>query len=307
MTLTEQEYYSNGKLLITSEYLVLKGATALAVPVQFGQRLTVSANDSDHCDFSTLVINEEWLKCKYDLNDFSNIFSSDSSRSEFIDLLMNKAYLLNPNIFDKLKGFDLVSSLNFNINWGLGSSSSLISNIAYLFDINPFDLHNLVSQGSGYDIACARTGKPILYKTINKIPEFRTVEFSPDYSDNLFFMYTGQKMNTDSSVKKFLSSELDFESQSNLITEITFEILNSRSLDDFNYFVNEHEKLMSIVLKIKTVKNNYFSSFDGEIKSLGAWGGDFVMLSTQMDINALNKYFKDYNLDVIIPFKDMVL
>ena len=34
-------FYSNGKLLLTGEYLVLEGATALAVPTKFGQDLSV--------------------------------------------------------------------------------------------------------------------------------------------------------------------------------------------------------------------------------------------------------------------------
>ena len=34
-------YYSNGKLLITGEYLVLDGAEALALPTKFGQNLII--------------------------------------------------------------------------------------------------------------------------------------------------------------------------------------------------------------------------------------------------------------------------
>ena len=37
----EKTYYSNGKLLLTGEYVVLDGAEALAVPTRFGQNLTV--------------------------------------------------------------------------------------------------------------------------------------------------------------------------------------------------------------------------------------------------------------------------
>ena len=36
-------FYSNGKLLITGEYLVLNGAKALALPTKFGQSLQVSS------------------------------------------------------------------------------------------------------------------------------------------------------------------------------------------------------------------------------------------------------------------------
>ena len=35
------EFYSNGKLLLTGEYLVLDGANAFAVPTKFGQNLIV--------------------------------------------------------------------------------------------------------------------------------------------------------------------------------------------------------------------------------------------------------------------------
>ena len=37
----EKKFYSNGKLLITGEYVVLDGALALALPTKFGQNLTV--------------------------------------------------------------------------------------------------------------------------------------------------------------------------------------------------------------------------------------------------------------------------
>ena len=36
-----QEFYAHGKLLISGEYLVLKGAIALAVPTKFGQKMQI--------------------------------------------------------------------------------------------------------------------------------------------------------------------------------------------------------------------------------------------------------------------------
>ncbi|MEX0362209.1 MAG: GHMP kinase, partial [Allomuricauda sp.] len=35
----QQEFYSNGKLLLSEEYAVLDGAVGLAVPAKFGQSL----------------------------------------------------------------------------------------------------------------------------------------------------------------------------------------------------------------------------------------------------------------------------
>jgi mevalonate kinase len=37
----KQTFYSNGKLLITGEYLVLDGAKAFALPTKFGQSLII--------------------------------------------------------------------------------------------------------------------------------------------------------------------------------------------------------------------------------------------------------------------------
>ncbi|MEQ3661167.1 MAG: GHMP kinase, partial [Flavobacterium sp.] len=39
----KQTYYSNGKLLLTGEYVVLDGAKALAVPTKFGQSLSIES------------------------------------------------------------------------------------------------------------------------------------------------------------------------------------------------------------------------------------------------------------------------
>ena len=41
-----QTFYSNGKLLLTGEYVVLDGAKALAVPTRFGQNLIVKKGNN---------------------------------------------------------------------------------------------------------------------------------------------------------------------------------------------------------------------------------------------------------------------
>ena len=42
----KKEFYSNGKLLITGEYLVLDGAKAFALPTKFGQNLIVEKGNN---------------------------------------------------------------------------------------------------------------------------------------------------------------------------------------------------------------------------------------------------------------------
>ena len=43
-----QKHYSNGKFLLTGEYLVLKGALAMALPLKLGQSLEVEELDSSN-------------------------------------------------------------------------------------------------------------------------------------------------------------------------------------------------------------------------------------------------------------------
>ena len=40
-----QSFYSNGKLLLTGEYVVLDGAKSLALPTKYGQSLTIEEID----------------------------------------------------------------------------------------------------------------------------------------------------------------------------------------------------------------------------------------------------------------------
>ena len=54
----EKTFYSNGKLLLTGEYVVLDGATALAIPTKYGQYLEISASEKKGI---RLAVFEEYL------------------------------------------------------------------------------------------------------------------------------------------------------------------------------------------------------------------------------------------------------
>jgi mevalonate kinase len=43
----KKTFYSNGKLLITGEYVVLDGAKALALPTKFGQNLIIDEGNNE--------------------------------------------------------------------------------------------------------------------------------------------------------------------------------------------------------------------------------------------------------------------
>ena len=49
-------YYSHGKLLISSEYAVLDGAKALALPTKLGQRLEVTNRNTKNINWKSSKI-----------------------------------------------------------------------------------------------------------------------------------------------------------------------------------------------------------------------------------------------------------
>ena len=57
------EFYSNGKLLLSGEYLVLDGAMALSIPTKYGQSMVVESSEADSIDWKSLDNNEQtWFE-----------------------------------------------------------------------------------------------------------------------------------------------------------------------------------------------------------------------------------------------------
>jgi hypothetical protein len=71
--------------------------------------------------------------------------------------------------------------------------------------------------------------------------------------------------------------------------------------------LDEHEELMQFVLQEEKTKTRLFPDFGGVIKSLGAWGGDFIMAAAEMDPNDMRAYFHKKNFATVIAYNDMVL
>jgi len=68
--------------------------------------------------------------------------------------------------------------------------------------------------------------------------------------------------------------------------------------------LHNHEIEMSNILELSTVQESLFPDFDGVIKSLGAWGGDFVMSVSKENPT---HYFKSKGFEVVIPYTEMIL
>ena len=68
--------------------------------------------------------------------------------------------------------------------------------------------------------------------------------------------------------------------------------------------MNLHEKKLSQFLELKTVKEIHFPDYPVFIKSLGAWGGDFVM-SKKFD--GYQKYFTKKGFKNVFTWQDLIL
>lgn len=306
-------FYSNGKLLLTGEYVVLDGATSLAVPTKFGQDLIIEPIQEPQLIWGSFTNTGKcWFEASFDLPKLrltSATFDSNKEGSaEFIaetlrDILL-EAKRLNPKFLENKQGFIVKTNLTFPQNWGLGSSSTLINNIATWANVNPFTLLWNAFSGSGYDIACASHNSPILYQLKESEPIISEVVFNPNFSDELFFVYLNQKQNSREGIAQYKQHK---EEAKTLITEIdslTQEFLATNSSKNLSKIIIEHEQIISSIIKQQPVKKRLFSDYFGEIKSLGAWGGDFILATGNDD--SIN-YFNQKGFNTILPYKEMIL
>ena len=307
MTPTElkKNFYSNGKLFLIGEYTVIDGSQAFAVPTVYGQHLEVDSYDPNVLKWESYDADgKQWFKASFSYQTiYENRRTGNSVADTLIDIL-HHAHKANPDTLPQGSGHKVTTRLTFPRNWGLGSSSTLINNIAQWFGIDAYTLLQQSFGGSGYDIACAQHNTPIIYQITDGEPTVKTINFNPDFLDRLYFVYLNQKQNTRSSVKEYKEIANDIPA---LVSEVNAIIEEACTTTDFNHFcalLNRHSALMSNALQTPTIKESLFPDFNGTLKSLGAWGGDFILAATENDPK---DYFKAKGYDVVIPYKEMII
>ncbi|PXX97835.1 GHMP kinase [Marinifilum breve] len=301
-----KKYYSNAKFLITGEYLVLHGALSLAIPLRFGQLMEIYESDTDVLEWTALDRAQPWLQFSISENEILKAENKGFSEKDFVCFILNQAKRLNPEFLQN-HSLKIKTEINFDRNWGLGSSSSLINNIAQWADVNPYELHALVSNGSGYDIACANYCLPILFRRNESHPMIYPIRFEPNFSDQLFFVYLGNKQNSEESVKKYLNGNPVNKTQVESISLLSKRLLQSENSMEFDALISEHERFIGEVICTDPVKTEKFPDFEGSMKSLGAWGGDFILVRSDMGKREVYRYFYEKGLTTIFAWDDIIL
>lgn len=302
-----QTFYSNGKLLITGEYVVLDGAQAFALPTKYGQNLIVEqgnenliqwvSHDHDGSVWFEGTIPFESVKRKQRFDEVHNI------KNTLIEIL-HEAYKLNSDFIENSNGFKITTQLTFPKFWGLGTSSTLINNIAQWLRIDAFKLLENSFGGSGYDVACAQNDTPIVYELKDGSPIVTQVQFDPEYKNKIYFVYLNQKQNSRTAIANYYNKQGDIGKIIPVINKITEKVITAETPKEFALELQQHEIELSNILEEMTVKELFFEDFDGVIKSLGAWGGDFVLAIAKENPTA---YFHERGYKVVVPYSDMIL
>lgn len=299
------KFKSNGKLLLTGEYLVLDGAKALAVPTSFGQQLLIENNTSNIITWKSFnEKNAVWFSDEFLIeNILSKDYSSNNEVSQRLIEILRSVNSLNPNFLKPNNGFDIKTTQDFNKSWGLGTSSTLINNIANWANIDAYKLLELTFGGSGYDIACAQNDNAITYQLKDENPLVTEVDFNPSFKENIYFVYLNQKQNSRDGIAAYRNFKGDLKASISKINHITEEMISCKNLNEFETLIVMHENIISKIINLKPVKEKLFNDFDGAIKSLGAWGGDFVMATSTSNPKT---YFKEKGFDTVISYDTMI-
>ncbi|MBA4303189.1 MAG: GHMP kinase [Sphingobacteriaceae bacterium] len=274
-----ERFYAHGKLLLTAEYLVLHGATALALPTRQGQWLEARPTENGELWWQAFDEHDQrWLEVRLRLPDLHILQSTDAEAALRLQQLLQAAERHKPGCVRQAAGWLVQTRLEFNRHWGLGSSSSLVSLLAQWLQLDAFAFYFATQTGSGYDLACATATGPVLYTRESPQPRVQSVRFNPPFAHQLRWVYLGQKQNSLREVKSYLRSGKSDDGLLREVSDLTRSILTVTDLEGFSSLLAEHENLIGQALGRKTVGETQFAGYPGQAKSLGAWGGDFVLL-----------------------------
>lgn len=301
------ETRAHGKLLLTGEYFVLDGATALAIPVRYGQ--TLHAEEwKETARLSWTSKNADgtaWFLAEYALPDLAPLTFTDKKTADILAAILKACRAQNPDFLASRQSYKVLTQNDFPREWGLGTSSTLIAALAQWAQANPYPVLFDTLGGSGYDIACAYAEGPILYRLDGIQPVVKPVRFEPPFSDSLYFVYSGKKQDSREGIQRYRERAKGNNTLVVEISRLTEHFLAAASLSDLEAVIREHESLISRALDLPRAKGLYFSDFWGEVKSLGAWGGDFVLATSGRGEEETRKYFAEKGLEVVLRWKEM--
>lgn len=298
------QIYKHGKLLLTAEYAVLDGACALALPTVKGQKFTITQKDQANTVIWQALDCEGklWFWAEIRTSDWTVIKTNETGSARAIIQLLKAIHAQNPSMFPSGSGLKIKCQLEFPQDWGLGSSSTLIAAMAEWSKTDPYWLSKKTFGGSGYDLAAANMNGPFIYQLSENGPKIKTTPLNWPFKDQLYFIHRNKKQNSRESIAHYRNRSIN-EAWLNQINDLTQEFIQARDAQDFGQLIRAHESAIAGALNLIPVKQELFPDFKGEIKSLGGWGGDFMLA---LGPKSSPDYFKAKGFPTVISFADMV-
>lgn len=293
------EFWAAGKLLLFGEYLVLRGAKSLSIPLSMGQSLQIEPREDHEIHWVSKAVNRTWLEIQSS-TDLAVISTNDEELTSPLLQILQFIRRKNPALFEK--GFNATTNINFKREWGLGTSSTLISLLSQWSGVNPYQLLANSFEGSGYDVACATATSPILYEVI----EHKTtpVIIHRPIISRLLFVYLGKKQNSAQEVTKFGTARVS-KAMIQEMNDLIHTAISTHDILEFERLMYQSENLLGAILKQPTLKEQLFEDYPFAIKSLGAWGGDFFM-ATFRDEEEARYYFLEKGYKVQFNYFEMI-
>ncbi len=284
----------------------MEGAMGLAVPVKWGQSMKVTESQGAGIHWITKDQNgAKWFECKLNLIDFAIEKTTDETKAEFVQSLIKSAAQLNSDFLSKWKKYKVTCDLGFDPAWGLGTSSTLICNLATWAELSPFELFFDTQEGSGYDIAAAVSQEPLLYQKNEDELSFETFDWSGNLTDGICVFYQGHKQNSLEEVRTWKTNKVWKQKDVKQVSSISEALADCNDVDEAISLLRDHVNMMERILN-RTAYDGQFSDFEGVVKPLGAWGGDFG-LALHTDVEYTAKYLAKKGMKTVFRLGDILV
>lgn len=297
--MNELKFYASGKLMLFGEYLVLRGSKCLAVPLVAGQSLIIRPYGGSDILWECFEGDSKWLEILFS-ETLEIVKTSDKEKTLIVQNLLKLILKEKPQL--KISGNSFRYEINFHRKYGFGTSATFISLLSQWSGVDPYILLEKSFGGSGFDVATATATSPVIYQMHERtiVP----VRISETIQPQLLFIYLGKKQH---SAREVLSFE-KMNTSANQVSQMNAIVNNALSCEDIETMeslMEESEKLISKILNAVPVKKMYFEDYPFAIKSLGAWGGDFIM-ATFRDEDTARQYFNKKGCKPVFNYKQLI-
>ena len=87
------------------------------------------------------------------------------------------------------------------------------------------------------------------------------------------------------------------------VNGLTLSFLADITLDDFQDLMKQHEAFIATLINTTPIQKRLFNDYPGAIKSLGAWGGDFILACGAVDTP---NYFAQKGYNTCLTFQTLI-